>query len=266
MVPSERESWISPSGLRRGGIRTISGKPRFVSAGQRAGWVAAGSPALPRAGRVEDTTLSGGFVDGSGLTTNPAALPARVLSPARRAVGALPADRGTAGGRAAGGGPRSGRPRRHRHRLRRPRARDPAGADLRPQDLGPVRRAGLDRDPAGGGLHRPARRCTPTSRSCTEPTRSPPAPSSGAKASSTPASGASNGKARLRRAPTLSLLTWSPAHRRASRPSTSSPAPDRGSAGGSASFRCRPRRGEHRGWTESRRTYEFHPASLESSG
>jgi hypothetical protein len=56
-------------------VRTVSGKPRFVSADQRAGWVAAGSPPLPEAGQVDDTTLSGGGpIDASDLPTDPAAL------------------------------------------------------------------------------------------------------------------------------------------------------------------------------------------------
>jgi hypothetical protein len=74
LVPGEREAWIS-FGSRRGRIRKVSGKPRFVSADQRAGWVAAGSPPLPRAGEVEDGTLSGaGILDTSELPTDPATL------------------------------------------------------------------------------------------------------------------------------------------------------------------------------------------------
>jgi hypothetical protein len=75
LVPSEREVWASFDGSRRGRVREVVGKPRFVSAGQRAGWVAAGSPPLPRAGRVEDSTLSsGGFLDASELSADPATL------------------------------------------------------------------------------------------------------------------------------------------------------------------------------------------------
>jgi hypothetical protein len=75
LVPSERETWISFDGSRRGRVRQVSGKPRFVSVGQRAGWLAAGSPPLPRAGQVEDSALSGGgFLDASELPTDSATL------------------------------------------------------------------------------------------------------------------------------------------------------------------------------------------------
>jgi hypothetical protein len=60
LVPSKRESWISFDDSLRGRVREVTGKPRFVSAGQRAGWIAAGRPTLPRAGRVEDTAVSDG--------------------------------------------------------------------------------------------------------------------------------------------------------------------------------------------------------------
>jgi hypothetical protein len=75
LVPSEREVWIS-FGSRRGRVRQVSGKPRFVSADQRAGWVAAGSPSLPRAGEIEDSASSGGgrLIDASKLPTDPATL------------------------------------------------------------------------------------------------------------------------------------------------------------------------------------------------
>jgi hypothetical protein len=74
LVPSERQVWIS-FGSRRGRVRQVSGKPRFISADQRAGWVAAGSPPLPRAGQVEDSTLSGASIlDASELPTDPATL------------------------------------------------------------------------------------------------------------------------------------------------------------------------------------------------
>jgi hypothetical protein len=56
-------------------VRQVSGKPRFISAEQRAGWVAAGSPPLPRAGQVEDSALSGASIlDASELPTDPATL------------------------------------------------------------------------------------------------------------------------------------------------------------------------------------------------
>lgn len=86
LVPSVRESWISFDGSRRGRVRDVSGKPRFVSANQRAGWVAAGSPPLPRAGQVEDSGLSsGGMLDASGLPTDPSEL--RHLIEARKIRG-----------------------------------------------------------------------------------------------------------------------------------------------------------------------------------
>ena len=62
LVPTEHESWISFDDSLRGRVRNVTGRPRFVSADQRAGWVAAGSPPLPRAGRVEDTSASGGML------------------------------------------------------------------------------------------------------------------------------------------------------------------------------------------------------------
>jgi len=86
LVPSVRESWISFDGSRRGRVRAVSGKPKFVSAGQRAGWVAAGSPPLPRAGQVEDSGLSsGGMLDASVLPTDPVEL--RHLIEARKIRG-----------------------------------------------------------------------------------------------------------------------------------------------------------------------------------
>lgn len=86
LVPSKREAWISFDDSRRGRVREVSGKPRFVSAAQRAGWIAAGSPPLPRAGQVEDSALSGGgFLDASKLPTDPAAL--RRLIEARKIRG-----------------------------------------------------------------------------------------------------------------------------------------------------------------------------------
>lgn len=75
-VPSVEEIWSSLDGSRNGRTRHVSGKPRFVSGGQRAKWVVAGSPPLPPAGRVEDSANSGGgsFIDASGLSTEPKAL------------------------------------------------------------------------------------------------------------------------------------------------------------------------------------------------
>lgn len=70
LVPSERESWVSFDDALRGRVRTVSGKPRFVSADQRAGWVAAGSPPVSRPNRVEDSAVSG-----SGMPFDPAELP-----------------------------------------------------------------------------------------------------------------------------------------------------------------------------------------------
>jgi hypothetical protein len=86
LVPSVRESWISFDGSRRGRVRDVSGKPRFVSADQRAGWAAAGSPPLPQTGRVEDSGLSSGaMLDASGLPTDPLKL--RHLIEARKIRG-----------------------------------------------------------------------------------------------------------------------------------------------------------------------------------
>lgn len=75
LVPKQREIWSSFDDSRRGRVRQVTGKPRFVSAAQRAGWVAAGSPPLPRVGGVEDSAISGGgFVDASELPTDSAQL------------------------------------------------------------------------------------------------------------------------------------------------------------------------------------------------
>lgn len=52
LVPRERELWIALNGSGR--LRELTGRPRFLSAAQRATWVAAGSPALPQAGQVSD--------------------------------------------------------------------------------------------------------------------------------------------------------------------------------------------------------------------
>ncbi len=87
LVPSEAETWVSFDDALRGRTRTVSGKPRFVSASQRAGWIAAGSPSLPKAGTVEDSSVSGSGMpfDASKLPTDPAAL--RELIEARKIRG-----------------------------------------------------------------------------------------------------------------------------------------------------------------------------------
>lgn len=80
LVPSEREAWISLDGSRKGRVRAVTGRPRFVSPDQRSGWLAAGSPPLPRAGAVEESMVSGtgGIVDPADLPTDPAALLAKI--------------------------------------------------------------------------------------------------------------------------------------------------------------------------------------------
>lgn len=87
LVPSMRQAWISFDGSRRGRVREAIGRPRFVSAAQRASWIAAGSPPLPEAGRVEDSALSGGgsLLDAKDLPTDPVAL--RRLIEARKIPG-----------------------------------------------------------------------------------------------------------------------------------------------------------------------------------
>lgn len=86
LVPRQHESWVPFDSSRFGRVRTVTGKPRFLSEGQRAGWVAAGSPPLSRAGRVEDSTLTGGVpLDGEDLPTDPATL--RQLIEAREIPG-----------------------------------------------------------------------------------------------------------------------------------------------------------------------------------
>ncbi|HEX3175011.1 MAG TPA: CU044_5270 family protein [Solirubrobacterales bacterium] len=93
LVPADREAWIPFDDSRRGRVRVVAGKPRFVSADQRAGWVAAGSPPLPRAGRVEDTALSGvGFLDPSELPTDPARLRQRIEGREIRGVDGPPGE------------------------------------------------------------------------------------------------------------------------------------------------------------------------------
>lgn len=86
LVPSEEQTWVSLDGSRKGRVRRVAGKPRFVSADQRAVWVAAGSPPL-RTGQVEDSAISGSSprIDAAGLPTAPAAL--RHLIEARKIPG-----------------------------------------------------------------------------------------------------------------------------------------------------------------------------------
>jgi hypothetical protein len=86
LVPSRRQSWLSFDSSRTGRVREVNGRPRFVSADQRAGWLAAGSPPLPQAGAVDDATISGGsMIDPAGLPTDPPRL--RALIEARQIAG-----------------------------------------------------------------------------------------------------------------------------------------------------------------------------------
>lgn len=79
LVPRRRQVWLSFDGSRNGRMREVVGTPRFLSPSQRAGWEAAGSPPLPRAGAVDDTTLStGSMIDTAGLPTDPPRLRARI--------------------------------------------------------------------------------------------------------------------------------------------------------------------------------------------
>jgi hypothetical protein len=75
LVPGQRESWISLDGSRKGRIRERVDRPRFLSPDQRAGWIAAGRPALPRPG-VDESTVSGGGarIDETRLPRDPAKL------------------------------------------------------------------------------------------------------------------------------------------------------------------------------------------------
>lgn len=75
LVPNRRESWISLDGSRKGRIRERVGHPRFLSPDQRAGWIAAGRPGLPRPG-VDESTVSGGgaTIDEARLPRDPAKL------------------------------------------------------------------------------------------------------------------------------------------------------------------------------------------------
>jgi len=54
-VSQEREMWLNSQGS--GQVREVSGKASFLSSRQRAAWIAAGSPPLPRAGRVSTKTF-----------------------------------------------------------------------------------------------------------------------------------------------------------------------------------------------------------------
>ncbi len=75
LVPKEIESWISVDGSRKGRIREVSGSPRFLSAYQRAAWVAAGSPSLPKPGATQSTASGAGrVVAASDLPRMPAVL------------------------------------------------------------------------------------------------------------------------------------------------------------------------------------------------
>ncbi|HEX4306436.1 MAG TPA: CU044_5270 family protein [Solirubrobacterales bacterium] len=79
MVPAEREDWISLDGSRKGRLRESAGRAYFLSAGQRAGWLAAGSPPLPREGTKESTVSGGGGVaEPADLPDDPAALRAGI--------------------------------------------------------------------------------------------------------------------------------------------------------------------------------------------
>jgi hypothetical protein len=93
LVPKERKVWSSFDDSRRGRVRQVTGEPRFVSPAQRAAWVEAGSPALPRAGEVEDSPISGsGFVDAAELPTDPAELRAMLEAREIPGVGGPPGE------------------------------------------------------------------------------------------------------------------------------------------------------------------------------
>jgi hypothetical protein len=80
LTPRIRQTWIAANGAGR--ARVVSGKPEFLTAGQRRAWKAAGSPHLS-SGQVEDFALSGQpFLDTSDLPTEPKAL--RKLIEARK--------------------------------------------------------------------------------------------------------------------------------------------------------------------------------------
>jgi len=83
LSPREREAWTAPDGTMK--FRVTSEKPEFLSAAQRAGWVAAGSPPLTF-GQVEEESMQGNrFLDTSDLPTDPA--PLRKLIEERKVPG-----------------------------------------------------------------------------------------------------------------------------------------------------------------------------------
>ena len=69
-----REAWIGPDGSGR--IREVASSPRFVSAADKAAWVAAGKPALTTGRNSDETFRAGGlgYLDLSKLPTDPARL------------------------------------------------------------------------------------------------------------------------------------------------------------------------------------------------
>jgi hypothetical protein len=72
LLPTERETWAAPDGRLH--LREVSQKPEFASEAQRAMWVAAGSPPL-EPGHVSEESIKGpGFLDTSGLPTEPKTL------------------------------------------------------------------------------------------------------------------------------------------------------------------------------------------------
>jgi hypothetical protein len=72
LVPTIRQTWIAANGTGR--VRAVSGKPEFLTSGQRRAWKAAGSPHLGSGG-VEDFALYGqAFLDTSNLPTQPKTL------------------------------------------------------------------------------------------------------------------------------------------------------------------------------------------------
>jgi hypothetical protein len=86
-VPHEEERWRALDGSGR--LRSRTGRPRFLSAGQRRAWLAAGRPDLiPARGEVSDEvlgTLGGRYLDLSALPREPARL--RALIEARKIRG-----------------------------------------------------------------------------------------------------------------------------------------------------------------------------------
>ena len=71
LVPSVREIWIARDGSGR--IRERSGKPVFLTAADRAAWLAAGRPVIEKSGTADDRYGPGGlhFEDLSSLPTDP---------------------------------------------------------------------------------------------------------------------------------------------------------------------------------------------------